>query len=185
MTDTAEAQTTPSGWEGILDSEEKVLWQGRPDPGFYMPPGNLALVLFGMFFAGFAIFWMIMASMAPGPFWMFGLIFFFIGMGMVLNSIFGTTFRQRRTWYTLTDRRAFVATDLPVKGRGLKSYPIKPDTVIDYQVELLASIHFATEYRTANNSSYRVPIGFERIAEGEEVMRLIREVQRGMKESSV
>lgn len=170
---------TPAGWEGILDPDERILWQGRPDPGFRMDLARVFPAVFGLFFAGFATFWMVMASRAGGIFWMFGLLFFFVGLGMILSSIFGDTIKRRGSWYTLTDRRAFIATDLPFRGKSLKSYPIDRDSVIDYRAGEPATIHFAHEYHRGEDHSYRVSIGFERIAEGEAVMRLIREVQRG------
>ncbi|MEJ1992666.1 MAG: aspartate carbamoyltransferase catalytic subunit [Maritimibacter sp.] len=178
----AEATENLSGWEGILSPGEQVLWQGRPDPGFQMAVGNGGLALFGMFFASFAGFWMVMAAQEPGPFWLFGLPFFLIGSGIILSAVFWATFRRRRSWYTLTDQRGFIATDLPILGRRLKSYPISADTVVEYQPGALASIYFGSEERSGQNGAYLVPVGFERIAEGDHVLGLIYELQQKAKE---
>ena len=43
------------------------------------------------------------------------------------------------------------------------------------------SIHFAARMRRTKNGSYRVPIGFIRIAEGRDVYRLFRAIQNGEK----
>ena len=64
--------TAPAGWEGILDTGETILWQGRPDGKIVLRPANTATFVFGLAFAGFALFWMIMASTAGGFFWAFG-----------------------------------------------------------------------------------------------------------------
>ncbi len=169
-----------SGWEGILDEGEDILWQGRPDAAIQLKIGNWATFLFGLAFAGFALFWMIMASQAGGGFWMFGLLHFMVGIGLSFGAIFWDAYKRRHSWYTLTDHRAFIATDMPIKGRTLKSYPINDDTVLEYQQGQLSTIHFSEETRRGNKGRrYTVKIGFEGIGEGEKVYRLMREIQSG------
>ena len=165
------------GWEGILDPGEAVLWQGRPDPAIIFKVGNVVGCVFGLFFAGFALFWMIMASAAGGFFWMFGLLHFSVGLGVAVGAIFWSAGRRRHTWYTLTDRRAFIATDVPLRGRSLKSYPITRETVLDYDAGTPSTIHFNHEMRRGKNGQYRVDVGFERINDGAEVYRMMRDIQ--------
>lgn len=169
--------SVPDGWEGILDEGEEILWQGRPDAAVVFTVANIGGFFFGLAFAGFALVWMIMASQAGGGFWMFGLIHFFVGLGVAFGAMFWNAWRRRHTWYTLTDRRAFIATDIPFKGRKLNSYPITPDTVISYQAGDLATLHFASEMRQGNKRNYTVPVGFERVTDGDEVYRLMRDIQ--------
>ena len=176
--------STESGWEGILDDDEKILWQGRPDGKFALEPKALIGGVFGVFFAAFAIFWMAMATMAPGPFWLFGLPFFFVGVSITYGAIYGPTMRRRNTWYTLTDRRAFIASKIPLKGKELKSYPIEPDTELGFIEGDVSTIHFATEqkrrhHESGRSSYYEVPVGFERIPEGRKVYGMIRDIQKG------
>ena len=121
-----------------------------------------------------------MASSAGGGFWMFGLIHFSVGISVIVGAVYKSAYTRRRTWYTLTDRRAFIATELPIKGRTLKSYPIAPETVLIYAQGPLATIHFAEEERRGNKGRrYTVKIGFERIFEGDKVYRLMRDIQTG------
>lgn len=168
------------GWEGILDPGEQILWQGRPDGKVVIRARNVVVLLFGLAFGGFALFWIIMAgAMGGGMFALFGLPHFLIGASIVWGALYWGAYKRRRTWYTLTDRRAIIATDLPIRGRRLKSWPIEADTPIDYQPGEPASVYFASETRRGQNSSYQVPIGFERIAEGDKVYRLIRDIQTG------
>ncbi|MEO0773889.1 MAG: aspartate carbamoyltransferase catalytic subunit [Pseudomonadota bacterium] len=166
-----------AGWEGILDKDEQILWQGRPDAQVRLRASKLVGVVFGLFFAGFALFWMIMASFAGGFFWMFGLLHFFVGLGVAAGSLYGSSWRRKYSWYTLTDRRAFIATDMPFSGRSLKSYPITRDTVLDFDGGDPATIHFNHEMRRRKNGSYKVAVGFERIQDGAEVYRLMRGIQ--------
>ncbi|MGR3492221.1 MAG: aspartate carbamoyltransferase catalytic subunit, partial [Shimia sp.] len=85
---------------------------------------------------------------------------------------------RRHTWYTLTTRRAFIATDKPIVGRKLSSYPLAPDTKIDFIDGPPDTIHFAEKTHRGDNGTTVTPIGFERIDGGREVLRLMRGVQR-------
>ena len=173
------AHAAVPGWDGILDPGEEIVWQGRPDQAFHVSARDIPPALFALFFTGFAVFWMNRAATMAGPFWMFGLIHFSVGLGIFWKSVFGATHRRRRTWYTLTDRRAFIATRSLRKGKELKSYPIAADTRLTYQDGPPATIHFARERRRGNKGrSYTVPIGFERIADGPDVLARLRRIQR-------
>jgi hypothetical protein len=178
-----------TGWEGILEPGERILWQGRPDAKFYLSGAHVFSGLFGLFFAGFALFWMVLASSAGGFFWMFGLLHFCVGLGIMLAGPLGGAFVRRRTWYTLTDHRAFIATDLPWRGRALADYPITPETRITFHDGDLPSIHFAMRggpvisknvamQRRKMRRTYTSPIGFDRIPDGRHVLSLIRQAQR-------
>lgn len=169
--------TARDPWNGILDEGESILWQGRPDGAIALRPSNLFTLLFGCVFAGFALFWMKGAMQAGGNFWAFGLLHFSVGIGIVIQALFWDAFRRRRSWYTLTDRRAFIATDIPVMGRGLKSYPITRDTTLELIDRTPPSVIFATRTKRTKNGSQEIPVGFERISEGREVYRQMRDIQ--------
>lgn len=167
-----------SDWEGILDEGEDIRWQGRPDGAVVWKVSNFASLLFGAVFSGFALFWMIMAAQAGGGFWMFGLIHFFVGIGVAIGPVFWNTLRRRKSWYTLTNKRALIATDMPTKGRVLKSYPITKDTMFEFISGDPASISFATDQRRRKNGTYKVKIGFERIEDAKQVYALMRDIQK-------
>lgn len=170
----------PDPWAGLLDPGEDIRWQGRPDGRIVFRPANLFTFVFGLFFAGFALFWMVMASQAGGIFWMFGLLHFAAGLAISVGALFWSAWRRRHTWYTLTDTRAFIATHLPVQGRSLKSYPITADTVLELEPGDPATIWFAeTSGLRVNNRPTVKKIGFERIPDGTRVYALMRDIQRG------
>lgn len=171
--------TSDGGWEGILHEGESILWQGRPDGKFHLTGTRLIEGGLGVFFALFAAFWMLLASNAPGPMWMFGFIHFSIGIGLAFHGLYWPTFRRQRTWYTLTTERAFIATDIPIRGKSLKSYPITRDTALTLEDGYPGSIWFAHEYRRSRNGSRRVNIGFERIDAARDVLKLMTGIQRG------
>jgi hypothetical protein len=170
---------TQDGWQGILDKDEEIVWQGRPDGKIVFRIGNIATFVFGLFFAGFALFWMVMAAGAGGFFWMFGLLHFSVGVGIAGGALFWNAYKRRHSWYTLSNKRAFIALDLPIKGRALKSYPITGETTLEIVGDTPATIHFATEQKTGNNRTHTVKIGFERIMDGREVYAKIRKIQEG------
>lgn len=170
--------TVPAGWEGILSEGEDILWQGRPDGKFVFKIVHAFTFIFGLGFAGFALFWMIMASQAGGFFWAFGLIHFTVGIGLAIGPPFWSFWARRHTWYTLTNDHAYIATDIPMLGRKLKSYQIDRSTRITFEPGQLSSVFFAEEYRRTKNGSRRVDIGFERIPDGDDVYRMIRQIQK-------
>ncbi|MCK0140829.1 aspartate carbamoyltransferase catalytic subunit [Aliiroseovarius sp. F20344] len=165
------------GWTSYLDDGEKIIWQGRPDQAFHFQVNGFARLGSAVFVTLFSLFWMTMASRGGGVFWMFGLIIFAGGVWQLINVVYGPTFKRRHSWYTLTNRRAFIATEQPIVGRKLQSYPLTPETMLDYHAGELASVYFAEKVKRTQNGSYTIPIGFERIVSGDEVFRLMREVQ--------
>ncbi len=172
------ALKTQPGWEGILDQDEAILWQGQPDGRMTFGARDLAAGLFGLVFAGFALIWMILAAQAGGFFWAFGLIHFSVGVGIGAGGPIWRSYRLRRTWYTLTDRRAFIATDTLTSGRMLATYPITADTVLMLEGKDPGSVFFASVTRRINKRDRQVPLGFERIHDARNVMAMMRDIQK-------
>ena len=166
----------PAGWEGILDADETILWQGGPRPEVKFEGPVMGAVM-GLVFMGFSIFWMKMAMRAPGPFWMFGLIFFFAGFYNGIGVHFWKAYLRSQTFYTLSSKRAFVATAHPFKGRRLKSYPITANAVLSWDGMEPGTVVFAQEARNREDALNKTDVGFEQIEGGREVFRLMREVQ--------
>ena len=165
-------------WSAYLDQNEKIIWQGRPDPRLSFAIEEPMQHLMGVFFVGFSIFWMQGASQAGGFFWMFGLIFFFAGLFFAVGEFFWRAYRRSQTWNALTDTRAFIATDLPFVGRSLESYPITQETALTFKPGESATIHFAKKETRSRRSTKVIDVGFERIPDGEAVLALFRQVQR-------
>jgi len=181
-------------WQPYLDPDESLLWQGTPVTGLRFPPKAALTSFGGLFLLGFALFWTLGAgagilsgawrSEGTGMrvfmviFPLFGLPFVALGVYLVIGHYFHDAKRRRQTRYALTNRRALIA----YHGRpfSLRSWPILPDTMLDYAPGPEASISFATELQvdSEGDKSYS-RIGFDRITEGDAVYRLIRKIQRG------
>lgn len=173
------------GWAPYLDEGEDLVWEGRPNPGLRFRISDIFKSIFGLFFFGFALFWIIMASTigagAPGGmgliFPLFGLPFVVIGAYMMVGRFFWDSFVRSKTVYALTTKRGIIARS--AFGRSLKSYPIKRGTEVEYLPGEEATIYFGKEERRGKNGTYTVKRGFEYINGGDEVYRLMRAIQQG------
>ncbi len=173
------ATNPPAGWENILSAGETILWQGRPAGGIHFTPKMIVPFIFGLAFAGFAVFWMSMASRTGGSFWMFGLIHFSVGIGMAFGTFLWPAITARRTWYTLTDQRVFIATKSLVGIRKLNSYPIKSDTRINTVSGRYTTINFAAERHTGSKGrSYSTAVGFRDLPDGDKVYRILDDIRK-------
>lgn len=175
--DPATLLTIDSAWQGILDPGEQILWQGQPASRLRLEFRSPFEPLFFLFFTGFSAFWMAMASRAGGLFWTFGLLFFFIGSYSLVGQHFWKRHERARTFYTLTDRRAFIATETFGK-RKLTSYPITPGTIVELADGKPGSVFFATEtVKDSEGGVTQTKIGFELVEDYRSVYARIREIQ--------
>jgi len=193
------ASTSWTGWEGILATDEVILWQGRPDGQIAWRDLLSFESAFGLFFAGFATFWIAGAASITGGrtigggiagvfsfFPLFGIPFLLVGLYLVVGRIFWDAFSRRHTWYTLTNQAAFIARDI-FGRRSLKRNPIGDMSNIDLQDNTPGSVIFAQETRmrrhysgTSNGMTRRprtstqiIPIGFRRIDDARHVYRIL------------
>ncbi|MEM0988588.1 MAG: aspartate carbamoyltransferase catalytic subunit [Pseudomonadota bacterium] len=178
-----------SGWDPYLDPGEKVLWEGAPEPGLRFKLSDIPLSLFGCLFGGFAIFWIAMATsmsggITRGPgaiittgFPLFGLPFLAVGAYFAFGRFFWAAYVRGKTRYALTNKRGIIASS--AISRKLTSYPIDADTAIEFQPGAAATLYFAAEEKRGNKGRrYTVKHGFEYIRGGDEVYRLMRQVQQ-------
>jgi Bacterial PH domain len=118
---------TPSDAQFMVQSElqpgESLQWTGTADPA-RAALSALPASLFGLPFAGFALFWMTaayrgshaMSKASTNPiggvfsfFPLFGLPFLLIGLGIVFAPLL-TYFKAQKTAYAVTDKRVLVIT---------------------------------------------------------------------------
>lgn len=178
--------SAPRGWEGLLEPGEEILWQGRPLPGLDPNDFTPAKTLFGLAFTGFALFWTGMAWWITGQldapllfrlFPLFGLPFILVGLQLLGGGALWRAYVRRYTWYTLSSRRAFIATAVPWLRRRLKSYPITPDTRILHDGETPGNVTFGYE-PGAEHGTPRTPVGFIRIEDPIPVLRLMHQTRK-------
>ncbi len=110
-----------------LAAGEKLVWWDRPAAvGVARREFNLA-TLYGVFFVGFAIFWMTMAYRAPGPFFLFGIPFVLMGLWIVATPLRAYA-AASSTVFALTDKRALI-----VKGGTATSYPLEQVAFVELE----------------------------------------------------
>lgn len=166
-------------WAGILDHDETILWQGQPAPGVRNEWDSPFQPFFFLFFTGFSIFWMLMASAAGGFFWTFGLLFFGVGLYNFVGVHFWKARLRRNTFYTLTNKRALIGTSRRGR-RQLDSYPITAQSQLQFVDGKFDDIWFEETQGYSNKRPTRLKVGFERLKDGRDVYAKLREIQRGI-----
>ncbi|WP_300531058.1 hypothetical protein [uncultured Mameliella sp.] len=176
------------GWTGILEEGEEILWQGRPDAGKWLEgKGVGTFLVLGFIFAAFLYTpvtdWLDsgqgVGALMPVMALVGGLVVF-LGAGLL-----SLRWKHRRTWYTLTDRRAFIATVGLIKGRKLRDYWLHPGRKIELHKTEPPSVIFDTRVVQKGDSTQYVETGFKHIAEAEKVHALMKDCQARWNELDV
>jgi hypothetical protein len=176
--------------EDELEPGEKVVWAEQPDPARYAR-GSWGIVLFGIPWTAFAVFWMVMAS---GMLWggfakagdgvfalfgvcfpLFGLPFVLIGLGM-LTAPYWARRSAAGTVYAVTDRQAILFTR-GFRSRTVKSYrPAELTRVSRVERDDGSGDLILEEYRYRDSDGDRRTgrHGFYAISDVKEVERLVR-----------
>ncbi len=168
-----------------LEPGERVIWSGQPIPSRYARM-TLPIVLFGIPWTAFALFWMAGASGFKVPdfskgfdvFPLFGIPFVLIGFGL-LSSPFWTGRKARRTAYVLTDRRAFTLDGHAWRGFTVRSFA--PGRLTDLKrtqyPDGSGNLIFARQYRAdSDGAQHSTEVGFFAIHDVKHVESLIRDL---------
>jgi hypothetical protein len=164
----------------LTDPGERLLWSGRPNPAVYAMRKAAYIFPFGLFFFGFALFWIHGASQASGkaadqgmPFWLFGIPFVIAGACMVLSPAW-YLFRASRTTYALTDRRAITDVSGPFPSRT--SVPLHQVPFVDVRAAAQGPRHvlFQEAIVSRSNTGMAQRDGFIAIADAAQVGQLLR-----------
>lgn len=172
----------------LVDSElakgERIAWIGQPIPG-RMAQSSIPLVLFGIPFTAFAVFWMAMASGIAGRagggvrlfFVLWGIPFIVVGLGM-LTSPFWIYRKALGTIYAITDRRALLV-EKGLWGRiVVRSFePSSLGALSRIQnADGSGSLVFQREYRPGGRRGRFVDVGFLAVPDVKEVEERIRQL---------
>ena len=181
-----------STWDAYFEPGEKLLWQGKPVRGVRPGWGGLFLSAFGMpfFLAGWglmiaSIFGIEIEQDGIGELGGRIFLFFFsipfaaIGTGLVLGPWLAGPWAARNVRYALSNKRAYIAKKLFT--RTMETYVIRPEDPLEItQGRGVDSVKFHVRMgRDSDGDKTTDKIGFDNIADGEEVYHLIRKIQRG------
>ena len=180
----------PEGWKAILDPGEEILWQGRPGTKVDLPQFQPLDLMTGGVLAlagGYVLVNRVLplsdlegapASHRVGlPALALGLLA--IGAWIALALPYWRAWLRRFTWYTLTNRRAFITTDIPGRGKTLAAYPITRHMPVALDA-LTSSVHFTTRTQTLKGGARQVPHGFEQIGDARDVHRMMCDLQKAL-----
>jgi hypothetical protein len=118
------AQHALQVFQSDLFRDEKILWAGQPERKFFTAR-DFFLIPFGLFYFCFSIFWILGASgflshsQSLSPFGLFGIPFALIGFYLLLGGFFFKSWKQRNTYYAVTNQRILVLSTVP--GRYLQA----------------------------------------------------------------
>lgn len=96
-------------------ADEKIIWEGGPDPSIHFCNRDIFLVPFSLLWGGFAIFWEAMAVMQAYvdgkfnpelfPMILFGIPFVLLGLYFMFGRLLVKAARKQKTSYMITDQR--------------------------------------------------------------------------------
>jgi hypothetical protein len=168
-----------------LQSGERIAWMDQPIPG-RLARGSLGLVIFGIPWTAFSIFWVTMAAKGMsksgvGPigwlFPLFGVPFILIGIGM-LSSPYWARRRAERMAYVLTDRRAMIIQGGwrgSVNVRSFDPAVLKGDLQRKQHADGSGDLIFTQELRRGSKGrQYATNIGFLAVRDVKAVEEMVR-----------
>lgn len=168
-----------------LEDDERILWQGRPSGRVRVTWARCVTSVFGLIYVAFALFWMSAAASivdGQGPLLaalpLLGLPVALIGANMAVGQYLWDAIRRRRTWYTLTDRRAMISRKV-FGRRNTASHTIDHRTRLDFKHRRDGSgtIWFGSgRRRWLGRKSRRA--GFEMIDDVRRVHKMMRYIQK-------
>lgn len=172
---------TRDTWDRILSEGEHILWQGSPAPGLHLSKYDRLQMASGLaLIVGCQLFFRLSPNGPGFPPVIYAALTVF-GLWQFLSPpLLGQLYR-RYSFYTLTNRRAFIGRDMPVFGRSLRSWPIGSASKLEHvsHANGLDSIYFATQSQHWYSRKERSrPVGFERIADAAKVLNMMSDLQK-------
>ena len=174
-------------WEHFLEEGERVLWHGRPDAVKLFSPTATKNFVVGIPLIAFGAVMVNVTWPQHGnfqgmwPVWVIAALLIGAGLGYSLTAPYRDRAKRMRTWYTLTNKRAVIATD--IKRREFTSYPITSEN--DIRLPIFGpktTVWFAQHVDPADDHDDTddiTLIGFELIKDAPYVADLLEDIKRG------
>lgn len=170
-------------WESFLEEGEHILWHGRPNAEKFFSPTAIRKCASGI---PFIIFGGVMANITwprhgnfegMAPIFVIEGALILLGLYLMISAPFRDRKQRSKTWYTLTNKRAVIATDW--RAKQFVSYPVSGWTEVFKTGGELKSIYFAqTVSKDSDGDGYNVKhIGFEMVPDGDKLLGLFNEVE--------
>ncbi|MFV0410765.1 MAG: hypothetical protein ACK5LJ_14050 [Paracoccus sp. (in: a-proteobacteria)] len=165
------------GWTGLLEEGEDVRWQGWSRPKLRPSKDWMVSCLFGgipvLVGAGFCLAG---AGFDSWLAWIIGGLLVSLGLWLILWLTIWEHVEQRRVFYSLSNRRAFIGLSPLLGKRRLVSWPITPASGFRLIKGDPPSIRFY-EGRLKSGRLPRHHAAFESIEDADEVYKLLQSLQ--------
>jgi hypothetical protein len=116
-----------------MQTTERLMWSGRPPQGLRFRREDIPIVVFGIAWTGFALYWTWNIWQNEGALFptLTGGAMVLIGVHQFVGRFFVDAFIRAHTWYGVSDSRLVVLTDAPV--RSLRETPLAelPEPVLE------------------------------------------------------
>ncbi|MEO0343854.1 MAG: hypothetical protein AAF198_10490 [Pseudomonadota bacterium] len=179
-------------WYDYFGSNEKLLWEGAPEPLGLPGIGGILLSVFGMPFFGvgsFILFTALTGGAVPdesGSFewtgiwlFLFGTPFFLVGATLFLGPWLYYATAHKFLRYALSNRATYVANSF--LGRRMKVYPLDHIGEVELEFGRHDSVFFHKSLQKDNGGdTVETRAGFENIRDGRHVYDLIRKWQKDL-----
>ncbi|KPQ14864.1 MAG: hypothetical protein HLUCCA09_03180 [Rhodobacteraceae bacterium HLUCCA09] len=175
-------EAPPPGWEGLLDPGERIIWRGQPSPRFRFSLLTVFFIVWAAIFGGVPLSLVLSGADDGGG--AFLLLFVLVAAAVLGGHLAWPRLRSRAMFYTLTDRRAFIATDF-FGIRSLKSYPITEATPLELRDGRGGGVIFERrQTRSRKGGTMVQEIGFLGLDDPREPFLLMRRIQADLRDGS-
>ena len=166
-------------WQAHLAPGEVVLWQGRPDGGWFISLSQAARLLRTVVMIGLFLYILVRLQKTIPPLWDVRMIVLVIFFQAVPSEMIRSVLRRKRSAYALTDRRALMVTDQ--RPFGLRAYEVALTSATPIETVIsgpFTSIFFPTAPKRGWSLLGEAPKqGFERLRNGPAALGFVRQIQ--------
>lgn len=174
--------------------QERLLWTDKPQPGMQFAKADWFLIPFGVFFTGFAFFWMAMAATITDedgfPFFsLLGIPFVMMGLYLLFGRHFFDLIKRSKTVYAITSERALI---LNQRSGVLHAYPLDQLKNITFtqQADGSGNLYLGSldsRYQMLQGTSWpgvKLPPTFQKIAGIQHAYTVLKEAKSNLKQAN-
>jgi len=169
--------TQDEAWEGLLDPDERIVWQGKPSGKFKFRIRNPFAPIFFIILLSTPAYTLLTKPVSEGTPSILALVLFAL-WGLIGIHVMDTV-NRRRARYMLTNRRAIIRFT-PWRMPKISSFPITPQTILTLDQGAASAVWFGPNLdRKTYSWKHSATAGFELIEAPGKVYQLLHTVQRG------
>lgn len=161
-----------------LLEDEYILWKGRPDRGNIITRSDVAVILFGVVWLSFSLFWEMAALQnVAAPFMViWGLPFVAVGFYMVFGRVIQKIYLRDKTFYVVTNKKILIK-----KGNRIEMHDGTDLPPMDVEIHKNGNgtILFSATTYGRRGRSYRTFFALENLADVAQAQNAISKMNQG------